>query len=180
LGRRELHDLDMRPKRIARLTPVERAQLVAMISAGQAPARMLTHARILLKTDGGPDGPGWDDNPIAAALDVGKVTVWRVRKRHIEEGLEASLAHRHPKNHHPRRLDGDQEAHLIALACSEPPTGRKRWTLRLLAKRMVELEYTTGSRMRRCAARSKKRAQAVAQKAIRDLPPRRTRRSSGT
>ena len=132
----------MRPKRIVRLTSDERAKLVAIISSGQAPARKLTHARILLKTDDGPEGPGWDDDAIAAALDVGKVTVWRVRKRHIEEGLEAALTHRHPKNHHPRRLDGDQEAHLIALACSEPPSGRKRWTLRLLAKRMVELEYT--------------------------------------
>lgn len=132
----------MRPKRIVRLTSAERAQLTQLISAGQAPARKLAHARILLKTDSGPDGPGWDDDAIAKALDVGKVTVWRVRKRYIEEGLEAALVHRHPENHHPRRLDGDQEAHLIALACSEPPTGRKRWTLRLLAHRMVELEYT--------------------------------------
>lgn len=132
----------MRPKRIVRLTTEERAQLTQLISSGQAPARKLTHARILLKTDCGPDGPGWDDDAIAKALDVGKVTVWRVRKRYIEEGLEAALVHRHPKNHHPRRLDGDQEAHLIALACSEPPLGRKRWTLRLLAHRMVELEYT--------------------------------------
>ena len=132
----------MRPKRIVRLTQDERGQLTQLITGGQAPARKLTHARILLKTDCGPDGPGWDDDQVAAALDVGKVTVWRVRKRHIEEGLEAALTHRHPKNHRPCRLDGDQEAHLIALACSEPPTGRKRWTLRLLAKRMVELEYT--------------------------------------
>jgi len=131
----------MRPKRTVRLTPDERAKLVDLTSAGQAPARRLTHARILLKTDCGPNGPGWDDDAIAEALDVGKVTVWRVRKRYIEEGLEAALSHRHPKNHRPCRLDGAQEAHLIALACSEPPTGRTRWTLRLLAKRMVELEY---------------------------------------
>jgi transposase len=68
--------------------------------------------------------------------------VWRVRKRYLEEGLAAALTHRHPNRHRPSRLDGDQEAHLIALTCSEPPTGRKRWTLRLLAQRMVELEYT--------------------------------------
>jgi len=132
----------MRPKRIVRLTPAERAQLTQLISAGQAPARKLTHARVLLKTDGGPDGPGWSDDAISEALEVGKVTVWRIRKRYLEEGVEAALTHRHPKNHHPRRLDGDQEAHLIALACSTPPQGRKRWTLRLLAHRMVELEYT--------------------------------------
>ena len=132
----------MRPKRVVRLTNDERSQLTQLITGGQASARKLTRARILLKTDCGPDGPGWDDDAIADALDVGKVTVWRMRKRYIEEGLEAALSHRHPKNHRPRRLDGDQEAHLIALACSEPPTGRKRWTLRLLAHRMVELEYT--------------------------------------
>lgn len=131
----------MRPKRIVRLTPDERAQLTQLISCGQAPARKLTHARILLKADGGSGGPGWDDAAIAEAFNVGTVTVWRVRKRYLEEGLEAALTHRHPKNHRPCRLDGDQEAHLIALACSEPPQGRKRWTLRLLASRMVELEY---------------------------------------
>jgi transposase len=132
----------MRPKRVVRLTPSERSRLTQLISGGEAAARKLTHARILLKTDSGPDGPGWEDDAIAEALDVGKITVWRVRKRYIEEGLDAALTHRHPKNHRPRRLDGDQEAHLVALACSEPPTGRKRWTLRLLAHRMVELEYT--------------------------------------
>jgi len=132
----------MRSKRIVQLTPDERVQLTRLIAGGQAPARKLTHARMLLKADAGPDGPGWTDDAIAEALEVGKVTVWRVRKRYLEEGLEAALTHRHPKNHRPRRLDGDQEAHLIALACSEPPTGRTRWTLRLLANRMVELEYT--------------------------------------
>jgi transposase len=101
----------------------------------------LTHARILLKADHGTDGPGCTDEAIAEALDVSEVTVWRVRKRYVMEGLEAALNHRHPKNHRPRRLDGDQEAHLIALACTEPPEGRNRWTLRLLASRMVELEY---------------------------------------
>lgn len=131
----------MRPKRIVRLTPNERVQLTQFISGGRAPARKLAHARILLKADAGPEGPGWTDDAIAEALEVGKVTVWRVRRKYIEEGLEAALTHRHSNNHRPCRLDGDQEAHLIALACSEPPTGRNRWTLRLLAKRMVELEY---------------------------------------
>jgi transposase len=126
----------MRPKRSIRLTPEERVQLTRLIAAGQAPARKLTHARILLKADTSPEGAGWEDDAIATALEVGKVTVWRVRTRYLEEGLAA------PRNHRPRRLDGDQEAHLIALTCSEPPTGRKRWTLRLLAQRMVELEYT--------------------------------------
>ena len=132
----------MRNRQIVRLTLDERAQLLGLISAGRAPARKLTHARILLKADCGPEGPACTDEAIAQALEVGEITVWRVRKRYVEEGLEAALTHRHPKNHRPRRLDGDQEAHLIALACSEPPEGRDRWTLRLLAGRMVELEYT--------------------------------------
>lgn len=132
----------MRERQIVRLTPSERTQLLGLLSSGQAPARKLTHARILLKADHGTDGPGCTDEAIAEALDVSEVTVWRVRKRYVMEGLEAALNHRHPKNHRPRRLDGDQEAHLIALACTEPPEGRNRWTLRLLASRMVELEYT--------------------------------------
>ena len=132
----------MRERQIVRLTPHERTQLLGLLSSGQAPARKLTHARILLKADHGTDGPRCTDEAIAEALDVGEVTVWRVRKRYVTEGLEAALNHRHPKNHRPRRLDGDQEAQVIALACSEPPAGRTRWTLRLLARRMVELEYT--------------------------------------
>ena len=132
----------MRTKHNVRLSPEERVQLTQLISAGPASARQLTHARILLKADTGPTGAGWTDAAIARALEVSTVTIWRVRKRYLEEGLAAALTHRAPQNHRPARLDGDQEAHLVALACSEPPTGRKRWTLRLLAQRMVELEYT--------------------------------------
>lgn len=132
----------MRERQIVRLTPAERTQLLKLLSSGEAPARKLTHARILLKADRGTDGPGCTDEAIAEALEVGEVTVWRVRKRYVTEGLEAALNHRHPKNHRPRRLDGNQEAHLIALACSEPPEGHARWTLRLLARRMIELEHT--------------------------------------
>jgi len=131
----------MGKRQIVRLIQDERAQLQGLISAGKAPARKLTHARILLKADQGAEGPGWTDKKIVEALAVGDVTVWRVRKRYVEEGLEAALTHRHPKNHRPCRLDGDQEARLIALACSEAPTGHPRWTLRLLAGRMVELQY---------------------------------------
>jgi transposase len=131
----------MRKRQIVRLTQDERAQLLGLISAGKAPARKLTHARILLKADRGPDGPSGTDEAIAEALEVGEITVWRVRKRYVEEGLDAALNHRHPKNHRPCRLDGDQEAHLMALACSQAPEGHARWTLRLLASRMVELQY---------------------------------------
>src|SRR4051794_29682190 len=121
----------MRTKHNVRLSPEERVQLTQLISAGQASARQLTHARILLKADTGPMGAGWTDDAIARAIEVSTVTIWRVRKRYLEEGLAAALTHRAPQNHRPARLDGDQEARLVALACSEPPTGRKRWTLRL-------------------------------------------------
>lgn len=131
----------MRKPQIVRLSHDERAHLRGLISAGTAPARKLTHARILLKADRGPEGPGDADEAIAESLEVGKITVWRVRKRYVEEGLDAAITHRHPKHHRPCRLDGDQEARLIALACSAAPAGHPRWTLRLLAGRMVELQY---------------------------------------
>lgn len=128
-------------KWVVELTETTRAELSMLIASGHAPARKLTHARILLKTDAaGPDA-GWEDDRVAEALEVSRLTVERVRKRFVTEGLEAALNHRHPKNHRPRRLDGDQEAHLIALTCSAAPAGRERWTLRLLANAMVELEY---------------------------------------
>jgi transposase len=131
----------MRKKWIVALTETERISLHSLVAAGRAPARKLAHARILLKADTGPAGPGWRDVAIAQALEVSGPTVARVRRRYVEEGLDAALTHRPPAAHRPRRLDGDQEAHLIALACSPPPAGRARWTLRLLADRMVELQY---------------------------------------
>lgn len=123
------------------LTDAERGSLFEFIAAGRAPARKLAHARILLKADESPGGPGWSDDAITEALEVSRSTVERARKRYALEGLDAALNHRRPRNHRPRRLDGDQEAHLIALACSGPPEGRDRWTLRLLSARMVELQY---------------------------------------
>jgi transposase len=102
----------------------------------------LTHARILLKADEGEYAPDevWPDTKIADALEVSRSTVARVRERFVAEGLEAALVHRRPKATKPRKLDGEQEAHLIALACSEPPKGKKRWSVRLLGERFVELE----------------------------------------
>ena len=95
-----------------------------------------------LKADEGADAPSqaWPDVKIADAFEVSRSTVARVRERFAREGLEAALVHRRPKNTKPRKLDGLQEAHLIALACSEPPKGKKRWSVRLLAERFVELE----------------------------------------
>jgi transposase len=118
----------------------EREELKRLIAAGTAPARKLTHARILLKADQGPEGPGWVDEEVADAVEVSQPTVSRVRKQYFEEGLDATLNRRPPNCEYHRKLDGEQEARLIALACSEPPEGQARWSLRLLADRMVELE----------------------------------------
>jgi transposase len=123
-----------------RLLPEERKQLQELLSKGKAAARTLTHARILLKTDEGVDGPRLTDDEIAEALDVNRSTVERVRIRCVEAGVEAALRPRPSRQVHPRKLDGVQEAHLVALACSPAPKGRNRWSLRLLADKLVELE----------------------------------------
>ena len=131
----------MKKKYIVTLTEAERQMLQAMLCRGKAAARKLMHARILLKADARPDGPGWSDDQIAESLEVGRATVERLRKEFVEEGLDAALARRKPRRQYQRTLDGDGEAHLVALACQKPPEGRSRWTLRLLADRMVQLEY---------------------------------------
>ena len=123
-----------------RLLPDERKQLQDLLSKGKASARTLTHARILLKTDEGVDGPRLTDDEIAEAVDVNRSTVERVRIRCVEAGVVAALHPRASRQVHPRKLDGVQEAHLVALACSPAPKGRNRWSLRLLADKLVELE----------------------------------------
>ena len=122
------------------LTPTERDHLQHLLAAGTESVRKLTHARILLKADQGPQGPGWVDQAIADAVEVSQPTVSRVRKQYVEEGLEAALNRRPPTREYVRKLDGVQEAKLIALACAKPPTGQARWSLRLLADKLVELE----------------------------------------
>ena len=126
-------------KYVVRLDAAEREFLTDLVSTGTAAARALAHARILLKADEGPGGPGWADERIAAALEVSVSTIERVREALVCEGLAAALWRRRPPAR-PRKLDGAGEAHLIALACSAPPAGRRRWALRLLADRLVELE----------------------------------------
>lgn len=127
-------------KYVVTLTKEERQGLTGLISAGKGAARRLAHARILLKADQGPGGPGWTDDAIAVAVEGSRPTVERVRKRFVEDGLEAALDPRPPRREYRRKLDGEQEAHLVALVCGPPPAGRVRWTLRLLADRLVELE----------------------------------------
>ncbi len=128
------------PKYMVRLAVAERTQLEELIRTGQRAASTLIHARILLKTDRGAEGPGWDDERIADALECGESTVYRVRQAFVERGLKAALFRKKPTGRQYRKLDGAQEAQLIALACGAPPEGRASWTLRLLADRLVALE----------------------------------------
>ena len=128
-------------KYIVELTPEQRKELSRMISTGKAAARELTHARILLKADQGPQGPGWSDSRIQEALEVSASTVQRVRKCCAQHGVQEAILPQALQRVRRRRLDGTQEAYLIALVCSPPPAGAARWTLRLLANRLVELGY---------------------------------------
>ena len=131
----------MEKKYIVTLTAEERRMLRDLLSRGKAAARKLLHARILLKADASPGGPGLDDAAIAREVEAGRATVERVRKEFVEEGLEAALERRKPRRQYERRLDGEGEAYLVAVVCGQPPEGRSRWTLRLLADQMVALEY---------------------------------------
>lgn len=126
---------------VVTLTPDERDQLDALTRAGKRSARTITRARILLLADQAEGGPAWEDRRVAEALGCGPRTVERVRERFVTEGLDAALAHKKPAGP-PREpvLDGAAEAKLIALACSATPDGRKVWTLRMLAAKLVELE----------------------------------------
>jgi transposase len=120
----------------------EREELQRMLSRGKGEVRVLKHAQILLKADEASGKPAWDDERIAEAIGVGTATVQRVRERFVEEGFAAALRlYRKGSRLYKTKLDGKQEAHLIALACSAPPDGRGRWTLRLLAEQMVALDY---------------------------------------
>jgi transposase len=129
-------------KYIVRLSGEEQKSLKRLVSSGKGPARIFTRARILLKADIGENGPGWPDEKISDALDVTIQTIERVRKQLVEEGLDAVLRRRtYVQKVSRKKLDGDAEAHLIALACTAAPEGYTRWSLRLLADRMVELGY---------------------------------------
>jgi len=122
------------------LTEEQRAELRGLVGSGTAPARMLTRARILLKADHGEGGPGWSDGAIVGALDGNASTVLRVRRQFVSAGLTATLERKRPDRVYERTLDGEQEARLIAVACSETPNGAEHWSLRLLADELVRLE----------------------------------------
>ena len=133
-------------KYIVTLTVEERAHLRNLITKGKAAAYKQWHARILLKTVQGAHGEHWIDEEIEKALDVHPTTVERLRKRFVEEGFEATLQRKEQKNRKAKKIDGRAEAHLVALACGEPPEGRKRWTLKLLADKLVSLEVVDSVR----------------------------------
>ena len=121
------------------LTDDERQWLLEFIGRGEAPAREQTRARVLLKADEGPAGPSWPDDRIAEALELSSGGVAGIRRRYPERGMEGTVKRKLPDREYETKLDGEQEAELIRLACSEAPEGRSRWSLRLLADEMVEL-----------------------------------------
>jgi len=127
-------------KYIVKLTEAERTHLQALLNKGKSPAKRLLKARILLKADASELGESWSDNQIVEALDTNESMVWRVRRQFVEEGLEAVLSRKQRESPAIMPIfDGEKEARLTALACSTPPDGRARWTLRLLENKVVEL-----------------------------------------
>jgi transposase len=130
-------------KYIVELTSEERSQLKAIVQAPRMAAYKRRHAQMLLAADEGPAGPAMKDAAIAKAFCCTAKTVERLRQRCLEDGLEGALEHGNRGRSRARRLDGRAEAHLIALACGEPPAGRNRWTLRLLADQMVALQHVS-------------------------------------
>lgn len=122
------------------LTDTQRAALLEFIGRGEQSAREQTRARVLLKADEGPGGPAWSDRRVADALELSRGGVAGIRRRFCERGLRGCIERKRPDREYERKLDGEQEARLIRLACSEPPEGRSQWSLRLLRDTMVELE----------------------------------------
>lgn len=127
----------MNKKYVVDLTEQEREELHRIISTGKHSARRIRWAHVLLKADA-----GWPDDKISEAFVVSAPTVQRIRQRFVEDGMDVALgAHSRKPRLYARKLDGEQEARLIALACSKAPEGHTRWTLRMLSEKMVELEY---------------------------------------
>jgi hypothetical protein len=131
----------MNNKYIIKLSDKERQHLQKLISSGIAPARTLARARVLLKSDHSSGAKPWTYERISEAFDVSHPTISNIRRRFAEGGLEAALYRKKPDREYQHRLDGEAEAQLIALACSKPPEGQKRWSLRLLQKRFIRLGY---------------------------------------
>jgi transposase len=135
-------EVAMAPRYRVTLSEEERGELEALTRRGKTPARRFIRARALLLCDAGAHGPAWNVADVAAALGISNRSIEHLKKRFVEEGLESALA-RKPREKPPRdvKFDGAFEARLIALACSEVPEGYRRWTVRLLADKAVELEF---------------------------------------
>ncbi len=129
----------VRTKYVVTLTAAERADLLKLTTTGRAAARTIRHAQVLLKADAASGGPRWVDEDIRTAFGIGLTAIARIRRRFVEEGLDAALHRRPAHAGRAGKLDGRAEAHLIALACSEPPEGQARWTLARLTERFVAL-----------------------------------------
>ena len=132
--------MDGNIKYIVRLSSEERETVEGLVRRGKVGAERRKRAHILLKADQGPVGSALSDSQIAAALEVGITTIHRTRQAYVEQGLEAALERQRPTGRQYRKLDGVQEAKLVTIACSPPPNGRARWTIKLLADKLVELE----------------------------------------
>lgn len=132
----------VRAKYVVTLTEEERADLTRLVTTGRAAARTMLHAQVLLTAAATPGAPRWTDEQIRAAFGIGFTVIARVRRRFVEEGLAAAPRRRPARTPRLRTLDGRAEAHLVALACSDPPDGRDRWTLQLLTERLVALEVS--------------------------------------
>ena len=151
-------------KYIVELSGEERKQLQAIISKGKSAAKTILKARILLKADEGSLGEGWIDQRIYEALDSNASMVTRVRRQLVEEGLEAVLARKKRATPPIQPIfDGEAQARLIALACSEPPEGHARWSIRLLAEKVVELEIVESAHLTPSGGRLKKRSQTASE-----------------
>jgi transposase len=127
-------------KYVVRLTEEERAELQGLVRRGKVAAAKRSRAQVLLKADAGLEGSGSTDEQVAQSLEVSTRSVNRVRKAYVEEGLSAAIERQPPRKQPRRKLDGAAEAHLVAVACSPPPAGQTRWTLRLLSDKLVELQ----------------------------------------
>jgi len=146
-------------KYVVRLPKEERDELQGVVRRGKVAAGKRTRAQMLLKADAGPEGSGPPDAQVAQALEVSTRAVNRVRKAYVEEGLSAAIE-RQPRRAQPRRkLDGAAEAHLVAVACSPPPAGQARWTLRLLSDKLVELQVVE-SISRECVRQTLKKTRS--------------------
>ena len=132
-------DAIVRRKYTVQLTAEDRAELTGLVRRGRHAARTLSHARVLFQTDSGSQGPAWTDEQIRAALGVGGSTVARIQRAFVERGMDGALHRKPPAVPKAKKLDGYAEAHLIALHCSPPPEGQKRWTLELLTEHFVAL-----------------------------------------